>query len=144
MTTYEIQKLRPEVKTALLDALRSGEYTQTHGYLKTREDDKDCYCAAGVLTDLAVREGVVAWGRTEISGASDRVYQETDDNYAFGLSPKVARWAGLRYEDDIVYDDSIYVGPGQAAETFGTSVVALNDSAEMSFAEIADVIERVL
>lgn len=54
--------MNPEIKTQLLDALRSGNYLKTEGALFRRENDKDYHCALGVLCDLAYKaevEGVI-------------------------------------------------------------------------------------
>lgn len=43
-------KLRPEVKTAWLAALRSGDYKQTSGMLQSEDGS---FCCLGVLCDLS-------------------------------------------------------------------------------------------
>lgn len=50
----------PEVKTLLLDALKSGEYEKTTGRLARTIDDNDTvgYCCLGVLTQLASKAGI--------------------------------------------------------------------------------------
>lgn len=45
--------LSAEHKSAVLDALRSGEYKQGHGFLR----QGDCYCVLGVLADVALKLG---------------------------------------------------------------------------------------
>lgn len=45
-------KLKPEVKTALLEALRSGEYTKTNYRLSSIVDGHQCFCIEGVICDL--------------------------------------------------------------------------------------------
>lgn len=49
-------KLRPEVKTAWLAALRSGEYPQSRRNLR----DEQGFCCLGVRNELAVNAGVIA------------------------------------------------------------------------------------
>lgn len=39
-------------KRRWIDALRSGKYPQTKGTFKQLLDDKECFCATGVLADI--------------------------------------------------------------------------------------------
>lgn len=54
-------KLRPEFKEAWLAALRSGEYTQTRGYLHVIENVtgiEEGWCCLGVACDVLAKSGV--------------------------------------------------------------------------------------
>lgn len=97
-----------------VEALRSGEYKQTRSYLST----KDGYCCLGVACDLAVK-----------SGEPIKVEQENPctifDGEKFGLPPSVLNWLGLK-EDYYNYVQLAY----------------LNDTIELNFTEIANIIEE--
>ena len=45
--------MKPEVKAKFVEALRSGKYIQAYGRMKV----DGCYCALGVLCDVADPEG---------------------------------------------------------------------------------------
>lgn len=80
------KRMKKDVKKRWLKALRSGEYQQGTGALRTRED---AFCCLGVLCELAVEEGVV-----EVRQGIHE-YQ-----YGRGLSTayppnEVLEWAGL-------------------------------------------------
>lgn len=95
-------------------ALRSGKYRRTTG--KLRRDGK--YCCLGVLTDLAVKAGVIKTFRGQHSG--DPEYADT------ALCKAVLKWAGLSEEEG---------GYG-----YGSSLALRNDSGA-SFVAIAKIIE---
>lgn len=111
--------MNPEVKTLWLDALRSGEYEQATGQLC--ENGK--YCCLGVLTDLAVNNGIVQW---DVS-----VFE-----HDAALAEDVREWADLTWDDP------------RTDEPYGdrddSSLATLNDLAGYTFSQIADVIERDL
>lgn len=48
--------MNPEVKTKWVAALRSGDYRQGRGTLRSSADE---YCCLGVLCDLAVKDGIL-------------------------------------------------------------------------------------
>lgn len=50
--TIDTTRMNPEVKAKWIDALTSGEYSQTKRCLR----DKNGYCCLGVLTDLYIKE----------------------------------------------------------------------------------------
>ena len=41
-----------QIQKDWLAALRSGDYKQGCNFLKTRKDEKECYCCLGVATDM--------------------------------------------------------------------------------------------
>lgn len=94
-------KMVPEVKTLLLDALKSGEYEKTVGVLKRHNDDNTVgYCCLGVLTDVAHEKGICAGFVRSLDGYD--VPEEV--NYGFEtyvrrstafLPNSVAKWSGL-------------------------------------------------
>ncbi len=110
-------KLPTELKTAWLEALRSGEYKQTRMCLR----DTDGYCCLGVLTDLYAKEKEVEWK-----------FQEHYQMYSLGehngyLPPPVVVWADLSDYNPTIFD--------------GTKLATLNDRQNLSFNDIADIIE---
>jgi len=60
--------MKKAVKERWLEALRDEEeYTQGRTILRSSTDE-DCFCCLGVLTDLAVQEGVAEWRRDKWGG----------------------------------------------------------------------------
>ncbi len=115
-------KLKPEVKTEWLNALRSGEYEQTKGYLT--KDDK--YCCLGVLCDIASKKGVCK----KLEGIYSHVVYDGNDSQ---LPTSVRIWCG--------FGDN----PQGCNPSFdGINLISLNDNQGKSFTEIADFIEENL
>ncbi len=118
-------KMKAAIQRAWLKALRSGQYTQGTGMLRT-PDAKSRFCCLGVLCDLHSQS-------LKRSG-----WRKRDGHWHYGtryeeaiLSPGVMRWAGLRSRDPIV------------AHKGETSLADLNDS-NHSFKYIARVSEKQL
>lgn len=123
MTSSTRLKLRPEVKQAWLDALRSGAYKQGTGRLY--DEDECAYCCLGVLTRLAELSGEVAdlglnkkWYRQYIGEPPESVVK-----WAFGGIWPATRWF-VPYE-----------GPPE-------HLADLNDNFRLSFGQIAAIIEK--
>lgn len=145
--------MNPEIKALWLAALRSGDYKQGQGVLR---DGADNFCCLGVLTDLAVKAGVLEDGVVGPSG----VYRYKGE---FGaptegvLIYSVAEWAGLYFHTNDSFsnegrlDHPIIVTkmvtccstcePREKENTFH-SLASLNDVAKYDFNQIADVIEE--
>jgi hypothetical protein len=130
--------VNPEIKKAWVEALRSGEYTQARGALCRTEDtsddetgraDKAGYCCLGVLTDLAVKAGVVQWSPEPRAPELQAVMDGTGSWYSL-TPPQVVTWAGLDRADP-------KVGPE------GERLSGLNDFGE-DFEKIAKLIEEEL
>jgi hypothetical protein len=96
-----------------IDALCSGEYKQTTSTLK----DACGFCCLGVLTDLAIKEGV-------FSGWDDSSVQRQRDAVEFAPG-EVCEWSGLKVKNGAVFDRSLS---------------SLNDTG-YTFEEIAGVIQ---
>lgn len=115
--------MKPEIKQKWVDALRSGVYQQTNGYLKRR----DGFCCLGVLCDVVKDELNLEWQ------ASDDIETFTEyiiSNQASYLPIVVLNHCGINNVNPLV----IYHGePKFLAE--------LNDS-RISFDEIANIIEE--
>lgn len=125
-------KMNPEVKALWIDALRSDEYEQGNGLLRS-ENNK--FCCLGVLQDLAVKAGIIPEG-TLVSGAYE--YETTDNGKsATGTTPSVNVWAGLDSVSGLL-PNAVQLEEGGSS----TSLVALNDGARYTFSQIADVIEE--
>lgn len=119
--------MRADVKASWLEALRSGAYKQGSVFL----NGPDGFCCLGVLTNLAVQDGVGEWVDRKLPGSDEvGVKNHMIENVPSTamLSSGVQEWAGLigcdRYGDY-----------GR-----GNSLANRNDHGE-PFAQIADVIE---
>jgi len=121
------QQLR--VRKMWIDALRSGEYKQITGKLKSKEG----FCCLGVLTDLYVKEGYGEWTEhlSVISGASH--YQMSE--FSGMLCSEVQNWVGLRHFGGGMHE----IRPDNPSEP--NNLYMMNDIDGKSFEEIADVIE---
>lgn len=117
--------MKATVKRQWLKALRSGEYQQGQGQL--RSDEGDRYCCLGVLCDLAVKAGVVGCRHDPRLGYMYGPYP-LGASSAF-LPQEVVKWAGLDTHSPEI--------PGHS------TLSTLNDDGH-SFLEIAALIEAHL
>lgn len=119
-----------KVKEMWLTALRSGEFEQGTGRLRS-DDDK--FCCLGVLCELAHRAGVVHAAHSDLGGWT------YGDEYSGGvLAGAVMEWAGLDYTNPSVpYKGAL------SWEPTTISLASLNDLGR-PFGEIADTIEAHL
>ena len=133
--------MNPQVKEKWLNALRSGEYNQATGKLKTPQG----FCCLGVLTELYAKETNQDW----ILQSSDPENIVDEDYYTFEqtddfLPQSVRKWAGL---DSICPE--VMVENDNYREDFGDDeyilkeLAVLNDEME-SFNKISDLIESQL
>lgn len=125
--------MREGVKQRWVAALRSGEYKQAHGALRTVNPDDDTalnHCCLGVLCDLYAAETGIDWKRSILSEVPV-VYLGAVDS----LPEEVREWAGLS---------------GADPRARGFTLAELNDGTEddgvpaHSFDQIADIIEEEL
>lgn len=117
-------KLKPEVKALWTAALRSGEYKQGAGKLRNREDE---FCCLGVLCDLQSKSGqpVAEWKETDWA-----------ESVTFGGC------SGVPPSDVVEWAAENYIGQDRSfAINYSTNLTSMNDSG-ISFAEIADIIDR--
>jgi hypothetical protein len=112
--------MNPEIKAQWLAALRSGEYEQGSGTLKT---DLGQYCCMGVLCKLAADQDVVS--------EKDEFYGQMYPSY------KVITWSGIPTLNPVVTVN----GLGSEGRV---NLADLNDTYNYSFAQIADLIEAQL
>ena len=120
MTEDSEPKLKDEVKSAWLEALRSGQYTQGRGAL--RADDR--YCCLGVLCDVYRKNvGIGQWTFHEKCTNSFIAGQES-----FFFPPiMVGEWA-FGQDEKRLYD----------------TLAVMNDKHEQDFESIAEYIELEL
>jgi hypothetical protein len=111
----EDEKLDPDFKTKWLDALRSGEYSQAGGFLRTDFG----FCCLGVACDVLNADG---WWRN--SGAFGRIYD----------------WANA---EGGVHDNEVSGGLPFIDNKIAGYLANTNDRGA-SFEEIADWIEENL
>lgn len=119
-----------EIRDQWTAALRSGEFRQGRQRLVTHSADPDeppKYCCLGVLCELAARAGA-------IPPADGNLYLNCFDV----LPDEVVAWSGIRSRNPLV-DTGSDSHIGSRTRT----LAELND-AGLSFAEIADIIEREL
>jgi hypothetical protein len=122
--------MKQEVMKIWVDALRSGEYTQGQGCLKSTSGN---HCCLGVLCELYDKNNEEKLIKTEAEG---RVFFNENSR----LTPmKVVDWAGLHFSDGSINDtpDFVMILGGPQVE----SLASLNDHGS-SFQEIADFIEQ--
>jgi hypothetical protein len=123
--------VNPEIRKRWVDALRSGEYQQGVGSLRTGGDK---YCCLGVLCEIAVADGVIERFDPEANGTfSDKHSYGVPENKQWSHLPlKVQKWANLAASNPMVRRDG-----------WGYPLAHLNDL-KVPFSEIADCIEASL
>jgi hypothetical protein len=82
--------VKAEIKSAWLEALRSGEYEQGTRTLKSTPDGGAKFCCLGVLCDLHAKATGTEWSAPTSSGDWWRYMQQGAD-----LPLQVQEWAGL-------------------------------------------------
>lgn len=139
-------KMKPEVKEAWLNALRSGEYEQGEGALhKIEEDGPDTFCCLGVLCELAFKAGAVERFETDTYAGANYAYGY-DTRYPSDAMPpqEVVDWA---FEGPAGAASDTYLAHLGTREVEGDEVYnnvwlpSLNDYKRLSFQSIARVIE---
>ena len=118
--TSKINKKRVQ---NLVDALRSGKYKQTFGRLRKN----DCYCVMGVACNVSQ---VVNWVNCH-SGVMSEFYRY--DDCAATLPRSVLKYYGFNIDRSIIP----VMKDGKEK-----SIASLNDSDELPFSELADLIEE--
>jgi len=145
--------MNPEVKTLWINALRSGEYQQTQGWLNKGTG----FCCLGVLCDLylktvkptdarwidKVAPGDVRLFEFDAVTSADPDYPVSHSHNGASLPEPVQEWAGLS-------DDDPAVNYGQEEEQYGGgyerpfgALSEINDSG-FTFTDIAQEIESQL
>ena len=119
--------MNPDIKQAWLDALRSGEYEQAYGKLRSGNS----FCCLGVLCDLHAK-------------ATDNVWDEAERyfNEPGALPPEVRDWADLPDTNPDMPTPPDVIGKFTLAEyNDGKRDIGVRPH---TFTEIADLIERYL
>jgi len=125
--------MRADIKTKWVAALRSGEYEQTGGMLRSNNG----YCCLGVLCDLYAKETGMKWWE----GGGKYAMHGNDTM----LPHEVRAWAHLADE----FGAYVEVETDEGGATYppylaNPSLTELNDSWAYNFKMIADVIEQQL
>ena len=120
-------KLKPEIKARFIKALRSNEYMKAEGCLK----DQDCFCALGVLADLAVQDKLARWYKDSLV---------TSNGYMFAshFPSQLITWACGA--DASSLDTNFPLPNSKEAESLSHA----NDELGMSLPEIACLVEKYL
>ena len=124
-----------DIKTKWVGALRSGEYTQGIGSLKSKgSEEKLSHCCLGVLCELydKATEGDAWKYGTRSPGGRVLYAHDGETNYP---SCEVMDWARLW---DVVPDG------GDNTVSIGRDDLAILNDGGKSFEEIADIIESSL
>lgn len=128
--------MNTEIKQKWVDALRSGEYQQATGRLRSN----DGFCCLGVLCDLYAQEpfnkGWVFKGEYEENPLPQDYWYFDEESEL--LPPSVRQWAGLNSNcPDLRLEDE------DEGYWRDTTVAELNDDGT-TFNQIADLIEAQL
>lgn len=123
--TIPNNKMRPSIKKKWVAALRSGDYKQGRDQLRNEQNE---FCCLGVLCNIHAQEHK----RIAARQPNPLLYMGEREQ----LPLEVEKWAGLEGQFDGMMFDKV------TQEFF--CLVELNDFDQLSFDEIADVIERSL
>lgn len=128
-------KLHKDVKEKWIDALRSGEYSQSQNTLR----DKKGFCCLGVLCDLYQKEtGNGEWVQT----SRDTILFKTNGDYtSSGVPPEeILIWSGMVHEAELLDTD----WRDEWVQVDGKTVITYNDKEHhhLNFEGIADKIEQ--
>lgn len=119
--------MKPEIKAKWVAALRSGEYKQDIGQLRTGTG----MCCLGVLCDVRDKEdGIERWGLVTKPDARSWYMYEGSEVFP---SDYTCEWSG--------FPDSSTVPGLKDREGGRVHLTALNDDYSLTFSQIADVIE---
>ena len=138
--------MKTEIKTRWIAALRSGEYKQGYGHLRTMDN---CYCALGVLCDLYSKDENRQWTTMRMmfddgEGTEPRLqqvyvmYHPHNDQYSVSVPQlHVGEWAGMQCNPFV-----------KAKSPYGVMnqyrLSEVNDVLKYTFDQIADIIEAEL
>lgn len=121
--------MKQEIKEKWLSALRSGEYEQSIGCLKTNDNK---FCCLGVLCDIYAKEKNVDWKPINENLTEKLMLSDNNSNISYVLPPHVAEWAEIKDDTGGVY-----------IKSKDDHLSRINDSGE-SFSEISELIEKEL
>ncbi len=124
--------MKKEIADKWIAALRSGDYVQTLGGLKT----EDGFCCLGVLCDIHAKETENEWATKKMDAHFTETFSYKHNST--DLPVEVQEWAGIKtsggelpksYIDNEDEEDSV-------------SLIDLNDNRHLNFSQIAEVIEK--
>jgi hypothetical protein len=119
---------------AWVTTLRSGRYRQGRNVLHQGKK----YCCLGVACDLAIKAGVKI---AVFTGGGVNRDITTYDGVADTLPKSVQNWLGLRTDVGEFRPPKNFTVENNAFGGVCNTLTALNDSAQLSFKKIADIIE---
>jgi hypothetical protein len=138
--------VKEAIKRQWVKDLRSGEFEQGTSYLEKVDDGVSRLCCLGVLCRQAVKAGIIP--EPELHSSSYYYLDDDTDhegvtgesfNQRHALPRKVAEWAGVPYGSS---GGDVVIEPGGDVDEGDFTAIAANDGVGMSFAEIADLIEK--
>ena len=130
-------------------ALRSGKYPQAYGTLCKLDANGNIegFCCLGVLCELAVKDGAPVEVRD-----NKESYFRNYSNQTGHLPNSVMSWAGLTDSNPVLVPGKAIEEPapcnvcggvhGDILADNGTTASHANDNLKMTFAEIADAVEK--
>lgn len=143
---YGFKETAEEARKMWIDRLRHGGLTQATGRLHRNKNDKDSYCCLGVACELFRENYPDKLKRVRHEDAEISPGRENDHDKYINLDTgaidvsilplNVCRWLNI-YSSGLIKNEAVNT------ECKGySSLVSLNDNAEYTFAQIADVIEK--
>lgn len=134
----------PYIKQLWVEALRSGNYKRGDERLSFIEDGVKCFCALGVLCDLAVREGVEVEVTVDGEGWGERYKFVKYDGEVGVLPLSVMEWAEVPVSSPVVSVTQTVEGDELGVDdTRMWDIGDMNDSG-YTWEVIAEAIERCL
>jgi len=139
--------MNPKVKAQWVSALRSGKYHQGKNLLRPNEDT---YCCLGVLCDLAEKESIGKYDRSEEHMGYTFWYDNSFEerwNEDSELPYPVMKWAKLESENPKIKMNEKNIKEGYKniiREDSLITLAELNDNFAYNFNELANLIEEQL
>jgi hypothetical protein len=127
-----------------LEGLRSGDYIQGRNHFRQDVNEVPQFCALGVLLDKNVKtpECNAEWEGRNYDGVYDFICDDTshgfallDDDYPF-IPNKLYDWIPIKYLPEGASIKTTY-----PLHSDTVSITTLNDHYQLSFDQIADIIE---
>lgn len=153
--------MKQEIIDRWIAKLRSGEYTQTNGFLQNTVDRLDRpvgYCCLGVLCEIAVEDGILSketWDTGSIAYGTEEDFGVGEYQMSF-LPSSSAEYFGRNaaaanvdvtnvYFDVTDVQEKLDMQDVSSYDRFGDKIVlsasTLNDHHKFTFNDIADLLE---
>lgn len=127
--------MKEKVKDLWVEALRSGKYEQTTGFLKKGNG----YCCLGVLCDVYAK----TQKKKGFQKSSSQLYHLKNvynfDNKRAGLPDRVIKWAGINANGKIIISENSEIISQNNTISY---LMMLNDRDGKTFDEIATFVEK--